>query len=198
MSAFRHPSLATSSVRTRREATSAPALADTSCRKMEGAAKVSHTHTHTPNSRTGKQELGWWEEFPEEKMKSELTLDLISRSWTSALCQNLCSLSHDTPFGLACPSACSNTHVSLFVVLRVYLCLSGLFTRPEQCARCSFLSFLVFHQSESNAVHLWVSDCTRTGISVRVQTAGQVFASRRFRNLKRLLYFSEHISSNAS
>lgn len=49
MSAFRHPSLATSSVRTRREATSAPALADTSCRKMERAAKVSlsHTHAHT-------------------------------------------------------------------------------------------------------------------------------------------------------
>lgn len=61
----------------------------------------------------------------------------------------------------------------------------------------SFLSFLyitalVFHQSASDAVQLWVSDCTRTGISVRVQTAAQAFASRRFRNSSEEF---EHVSS---
>ncbi len=43
MSAYRHQSLVTSSVRTQREATSVPAPADTFYRKMERAAEVTHT-----------------------------------------------------------------------------------------------------------------------------------------------------------
>lgn len=86
--------------------------------------------------------LGHCEDFSEEKMKSKLSLDLISRSRTSALCQNLCSLSHDIPFGLVCPSACSKTHASLYMVLRVYPCLSGLFTSLEH--QCTLVIFFIF------------------------------------------------------
>lgn len=50
MSAYRHQSLVTSSVRTQKEATSVPALVDTSYRKMERAAEVTHTHTQTKQS----------------------------------------------------------------------------------------------------------------------------------------------------
>ena len=57
-SASRHRSPVTSSVRTRREATSVPAPADTSCRRMERAAKVTHTW-NTPPLNTVAARLRW-------------------------------------------------------------------------------------------------------------------------------------------
>lgn len=119
-------------------------------------------------------------------MKSELSLDFISRSRTSAWCQNLSSLSHAIPFGLVCPSACSKTHVSLCMVLRVYLCSSGL--SGTVCVRPGLFFHLYLPQLQFSIslrqTRFSCGSVTVEGLEFQsMQTAGQAFAPRRFRNL---------------
>lgn len=72
-------------------------------------------------------------------------------------------------------------------------CSSGCFSVYRSCLWVQtiedqlflFVMALVIHQSASNAVHLWVSDCRRTGIWVRVQTVGCAFNSHRLRHLSK-------------
>lgn len=136
MSAFRHLSLVTSSVRIQREPTSVPALVDTSYRKMERAAEVSHTHTDTS---TAKQNLlnitSYWvthikysiectavwvrgkeTDFPlgTLKFKLKVLLDLVSRLQgrvDQALCQCSahCPKMHHLDWLFPHARACSET-----------------------------------------------------------------------------------------